>query len=927
MSVASAVPYDLLTPREVAEVMRVSTMTVYRLIKSGELPAIRVGKHLRIRGNDVVEFLDARVVHVAGRDRGREGRTVARRLIGLDIGTNAVRVVELEPAASSRASRRSARSRCRPTRCARARSSTRAAVTAAIQRLWKELSLRKGEVRVGVASPRVLVRTRRPPGHVGGRTSPARCASRPRSSSRSRSRTRSSTSRCSSSSRSAEPGRRRHAARADAADPARRRPPGHGREPGRRGPGRRPHRRRRRPRPARAHPGDRAAGRGQRRRRRGDRQHRRRRHRRSSSTKPGCPGSSACSGSAAAPHRRDRPRPRDPVRPGRGAQAPDRPGARRGRRARPRRDGPPARGPRRADPRLARLLPRAAGRAAPAAGHAHRRRVAHSRARGAAARPRRPAGRARDAARAASRSATSGSRPTASRTSTRTCRPRPASRSAVSRPVGASTSSAAKVAPRRRARAHARRSPRSSARCCSSLLGGIWWIRKSALDTEKDRLAAGADRERAARGREGEPRARPSRRAGRDRGAAGPGRGACSRGHLVGADAPGDRAHDPERHLAHRVPGHVVTRRDRRSASTARRRRPPTTGRERRHDDHHDAAARPATTDRRRRDPTPPTARPPTGTATFTVVGLDFRSVSAWIQRIGTQIPSFATSGSRPRAGAATTADASGRDFVNFSSTADDHERGPLGPAREAPAGHAMKRDDADRGHRRGRRPHPALVLPAVLADVERPERHPDEVAEVESQKQELENTIRRLKELSRNAPQQQASLRDAAGRDPGDPGPRRVHPAGERHRVGGRHRLALDRADAAGREHRRRADEHDRGLDPGRGRLLPGARLPEPARGPRPARARRLDQRLASAASDGGRRPGARQHRQRHERRARPQRHAHRADVHRRRAAAATGRLHGHAVDAEHAGDDRPGGRLVDRPTTPPASSSGSSS
>ena len=59
---ASAVPYDLLTPREVAEVMRVSTMTVYRLIKSGELPAIRVGKHLRIRGNDVVLFLDARRV-------------------------------------------------------------------------------------------------------------------------------------------------------------------------------------------------------------------------------------------------------------------------------------------------------------------------------------------------------------------------------------------------------------------------------------------------------------------------------------------------------------------------------------------------------------------------------------------------------------------------------------------------------------------------------------------------------------------------------------------------------------------------------------------------------------------------------------------------------------------------------------------------
>ncbi len=69
---ASAVPYDLLTPREVAEVMRVSTMTVYRLIKSGELPAIRVGKHLRIRGNDVVLFLDARRVPTPA-DQAKEG--------------------------------------------------------------------------------------------------------------------------------------------------------------------------------------------------------------------------------------------------------------------------------------------------------------------------------------------------------------------------------------------------------------------------------------------------------------------------------------------------------------------------------------------------------------------------------------------------------------------------------------------------------------------------------------------------------------------------------------------------------------------------------------------------------------------------------------------------------------------------------------
>lgn len=71
---APAVPHDLLTPREVAEVMRVSTMTVYRLIKAGDLPAMRVGKHLRIRGQDVATFLDARVVQVASPQGARRRR-------------------------------------------------------------------------------------------------------------------------------------------------------------------------------------------------------------------------------------------------------------------------------------------------------------------------------------------------------------------------------------------------------------------------------------------------------------------------------------------------------------------------------------------------------------------------------------------------------------------------------------------------------------------------------------------------------------------------------------------------------------------------------------------------------------------------------------------------------------------------------------
>ena len=53
----------LLTVDEVARVMRVSNMTVYRLIKAGQLAAIRVGKNYRIRRRDVARYLDERAVH------------------------------------------------------------------------------------------------------------------------------------------------------------------------------------------------------------------------------------------------------------------------------------------------------------------------------------------------------------------------------------------------------------------------------------------------------------------------------------------------------------------------------------------------------------------------------------------------------------------------------------------------------------------------------------------------------------------------------------------------------------------------------------------------------------------------------------------------------------------------------------------------
>jgi excisionase family DNA binding protein len=68
----------LLTAAEVADQLRVSTMTVYRLIRRGELLAVRVGRNYRVRADDLAAYLDGQVVDPAsidldGLDEGQPG--------------------------------------------------------------------------------------------------------------------------------------------------------------------------------------------------------------------------------------------------------------------------------------------------------------------------------------------------------------------------------------------------------------------------------------------------------------------------------------------------------------------------------------------------------------------------------------------------------------------------------------------------------------------------------------------------------------------------------------------------------------------------------------------------------------------------------------------------------------------------------------
>lgn len=51
-------PFRFLTVAEVATIMRVSKMTVYRMVHAGELAAVRVGRSFRIHEAAVDDYLE-----------------------------------------------------------------------------------------------------------------------------------------------------------------------------------------------------------------------------------------------------------------------------------------------------------------------------------------------------------------------------------------------------------------------------------------------------------------------------------------------------------------------------------------------------------------------------------------------------------------------------------------------------------------------------------------------------------------------------------------------------------------------------------------------------------------------------------------------------------------------------------------------------
>lgn len=73
----SATPSEVMTPAQVALYLQVHKLTVYRYVRDRQLPAVRLGRSLRILKADVDEFL--RLHRVDGRSRRALRKALGRR--------------------------------------------------------------------------------------------------------------------------------------------------------------------------------------------------------------------------------------------------------------------------------------------------------------------------------------------------------------------------------------------------------------------------------------------------------------------------------------------------------------------------------------------------------------------------------------------------------------------------------------------------------------------------------------------------------------------------------------------------------------------------------------------------------------------------------------------------------------------------------
>lgn len=58
---------NLLTPKQVAEILQIHTLTIYNYIRQGKLDAIRLGRSYRVTPQDLARFIEAHRTNNTGK--------------------------------------------------------------------------------------------------------------------------------------------------------------------------------------------------------------------------------------------------------------------------------------------------------------------------------------------------------------------------------------------------------------------------------------------------------------------------------------------------------------------------------------------------------------------------------------------------------------------------------------------------------------------------------------------------------------------------------------------------------------------------------------------------------------------------------------------------------------------------------------------
>src|SRR5262245_48585359 len=88
---------DLLTTNQVQTLLRVDRTTIYRLVESGRLPAIRVGKQWRFSRPDIERWLQSQAVASAPTDGPAEQVPPASPASGAQRGPTSLELYDLLP--------------------------------------------------------------------------------------------------------------------------------------------------------------------------------------------------------------------------------------------------------------------------------------------------------------------------------------------------------------------------------------------------------------------------------------------------------------------------------------------------------------------------------------------------------------------------------------------------------------------------------------------------------------------------------------------------------------------------------------------------------------------------------------------------------------------------------------------------------------